>query len=129
MVIDCDDIQPAIVPPRGGLPDPTDPASLRCMTFRHAALAVACVIVLLTTLAPAQTTAPAVSKLKDVVVYRDDTFYSAFPSIVRRPDGELIVAFRRAPDPRNFGKAGYTHTDPSSQLVLVRSRDAGDTWS
>jgi sialidase-1 len=97
--------------------------------LRHAALAVLCVIASFTTIAPAQTTSPAVTKLKDVVVYRDDTFYSAFPSIVRRPDGELIVAFRRAPEPRNFGTANYTHTDPSSQLVLVRSKDAGETWS
>jgi hypothetical protein len=73
--------------------------------------------------------APGVTKVKDVVVYRDDTFYSAFPSIVRRPDGELFVAFRRAPEPRNFGKATYTHTDPCSQLVLVRSTDGGETWT
>src|SRR5688572_8459125 len=72
---------------------------------------------------------PGVTKIKDVVIYRDDTFYSAFPSVVRRPDGELLVAFRRAPDPRNFGSAGPTHTDPSSQLVLVRSKDGGETWS
>jgi sialidase-1 len=79
---------------------------------------------------PAQSQpAPAVKKLKDVVIYRDDTFYSAFPSIVRRPDGELLVAFRRAPDPRNFGNSGPTHTDPKSHLVLVRSTDNGETWS
>src|SRR5688572_20315723 len=77
----------------------------------------------------AQEPPPAVKKLKDLVVYRDDTFYSAFPSIVRRSDGELLLAFRRAPEPRNFGQAAYTHTDPSSQLVLVRSKDAGETWS
>lgn len=70
-----------------------------------------------------------VTKLNDLVIYRDDTFYSAFPSIVRRPDGELLVAFRRAPDPRDFGNAAPTHTDPCSQLVLVRSKDAGETWS
>jgi hypothetical protein len=70
-----------------------------------------------------------VTKLKDVVIYRDDSFYSAFPSIVHRPDGELIVAFRRAPEPRTFGTAGPTHTDPCSQLVLVRSKDQGQTWT
>ena len=70
-----------------------------------------------------------VKKLNDLVVYRDDSFYSAFPSIVRRPGGELLVAFRRAPDPRNFGSAPVTHTDPCSQLVLVRSGDGGQTWS
>ena len=69
------------------------------------------------------------TKVKDVVIYRDDTFYSSFPSIVRRPDGELLVAFRRAPDPRNFGSASITHTDPCSQLVLVRSQDGGETWT
>lgn len=68
-------------------------------------------------------------KIKDVVIYRNPRFYSAFPSIVRRPDGELLVAFRRAPDRRRTGAAGYTHTDPNSNLVLVRSRDRGVTWT
>jgi hypothetical protein len=70
-----------------------------------------------------------VTKVQDIVIYRDDSFYSAFPSIVRRPDGELIVAFRRAPEPRNFGTAGPTHTDPCSQLMLVRSKDNGLSWT
>jgi len=70
-----------------------------------------------------------VRKLKDIVVYEDEQFYSAFPSVVRRPDGELIVAFRRAPDRRRLGGKGVTHTDPNSQLVLVRSEDGGQTWS
>jgi sialidase-1 len=70
-----------------------------------------------------------VKKLKDVVIYRDDTFYSAFPSIVRRPDGELLVSFRRAPERRNFGNAAETHTDACSQLMLVRSSDQGETWT
>lgn len=70
-----------------------------------------------------------VLKVGDIVVYRDDNFYSAFPSIVRRPDGELLVAFRRAPERRRLGEKAISHTDPNSQLVLVRSRDAGKTWS
>jgi hypothetical protein len=72
---------------------------------------------------------PGLVKIKDLVIYRDETFYSSFPSIVRRPGGELLVAFRRAPDPRNFGSASITHTDPCSQLVLVRSTDGGRSWS
>lgn len=68
-------------------------------------------------------------KIKDIVIYRDDLFYSAFPSVVRRPDGELLVAFRRAPERRKFGEKGTSHADPNSQLVLVRSRDGGDTWT
>ena len=69
-----------------------------------------------------------VRKLADIVIYEDATFYAAFPSIVRRPDGELLVAFRRAPDRRLLGEQGITHTDPNSQLVLVRSGDSGKTW-
>jgi sialidase-1 len=70
-----------------------------------------------------------VKKLNDVIIYRDDTFYSTFPSVVRRPSGELLVAFRRAPEKRIFGNTKYTHTDPNSQLVLVRSTDDGVTWT
>jgi hypothetical protein len=68
-------------------------------------------------------------KVRDVVVYRDERFYSAFPSIVRRRDGELIVAFRRAPERRTTGAKGVSHTDPNSYLVLVRSRDGGESWT
>ena len=68
-------------------------------------------------------------KLEDIVVYQDAKFYAAFPSIVRRPDGELLVAFRRAPDRRVLGEPSAGHTDPNSYLVLVRSRDNGKTWT
>ncbi len=68
-------------------------------------------------------------KEADIVIYEDPQFYSAFPSIVRRPSGELIVAFRRAPDRRRLGESGTTHTDPNSYLVLVRSTDNAATWT
>jgi hypothetical protein len=70
-----------------------------------------------------------IRKISDVVVYKDERFYSAFPSIVRRRDGELIAAFRRAPERRKAGAPGVSHTDPNSQLVLVRSKDGGATWT
>lgn len=70
-----------------------------------------------------------VRKLEDVVIYKDDQFHSAFPSIVKRSDGELLVAFRKAPDWRNFGAKSYTHTDSNSYLVLTRSKDDGKTWT
>lgn len=70
-----------------------------------------------------------IRKIEDIVIYKDDKYYSSFPSIVRRPDGELLLAFRRAPDRRLFGENGYTHTDPNSYLVSVRSKDDGKTWS
>ncbi len=68
-------------------------------------------------------------KCEDVVIYRDERFYAAFPSAVCRADGELLVAFRRAPDRRRFGARSCTHCDPNSYLVLVRSRDLGRSWS
>src|SRR3982751_2368184 len=64
---------------------------------------------------PASASAPhGLTKVKDIVVYRDDSFYCSFPSILRRPDGELLVAFRRAPDRRVYGNASVTHTHPRS---------------
>ena len=72
---------------------------------------------------------PAVRKVGDMVIYQEEKFYSAFPSIVRRSDGELLVAFRRAPNRKLLGEPGNSHTDPNSQLVLVRSHDDGKTWS
>ncbi len=77
----------------------------------------------------AQTGSAGVRKVGDTIIYKDDKFYSSFPSIVRRPDGELLVAFRRAPERRLLGERGTTHTDPNSYLVLVRSRDDGKSWS
>lgn len=68
-------------------------------------------------------------KLEDVVIYEDAKFYAAFPSIVRRPNGDLLVAFRRAPERRALGEASTGHTDPNSYLVLVRSKDDGKTWT
>ncbi len=78
---------------------------------------------------PAGQAAAGVRKLQDLVLYQDDKFYSSFPSIVRRPDGELLVAFRRAPERRVLGERSTSHTDPNSYLMLVRSRDEGQTWS
>ncbi len=73
--------------------------------------------------------AAGIKKVEDVVIYSDPTFHNAFPSVVRRPDGELLVAFRRAPDRRLFGEEKYTHTDPNSYLVMVRSKDDARTWT
>lgn len=69
-----------------------------------------------------------IRKVKDIIIYKDSLFYSAFPSVVKRPDGEILVAFRRAPDRRLFGQQGISHTDPNSYVVMVRSRD-GEAWT
>lgn len=67
-------------------------------------------------------------KLRDIILYKDDRFFCAFPSIIRKADGELLAAFRRAPERRPYG-GRCTHADPNAQLVLVRSKDDGVTWS
>lgn len=68
-------------------------------------------------------------KLENIILYEDAKYYSAFPSIVQQATGELIVAFRRAPERRAFDPSGITHTDANSHLVLIRSADLGKTWS
>jgi hypothetical protein len=99
------------------------------MRFRHLGFIIGYCLAFVLPCAAQDGSPAVVKKLKDVVVYRDDTFYSTFPSIVRRPDGELLVAFRRAPEQRVFGDTKITHTDPKSHLVLVRSSDNGETWT
>lgn len=69
-----------------------------------------------------------VRKVKDVTIYEDSSFFSSFPSVVKRPDGKLIVAFRRAPDRKIFSEKSTNHVDPNSYLVTVTSRD-GENWS
>lgn len=70
-----------------------------------------------------------IKKLKDVVVYSDSMYYSAFPSVVKLDDGRLMVAFRRAPNHQMMGFDRYSHIDLNSQLVSVTSSDGGNSWS
>jgi hypothetical protein len=70
-----------------------------------------------------------IRKIRDILIYREDSFHSAMPSVDRLDDGGLMVAFRRAPDRRLVGKKEVTHVDPNAQLVAVRSMDNGKTWS
>lgn len=72
--------------------------------------------------------APNVTKIKDVIIYSDTAFYNCFPSVIKKPDGELLVAFRRAPNRMIFGEKGNSHTDHNSYLVSVRSTD-GEHWT
>lgn len=70
-----------------------------------------------------------VAKVRDLIIYKDSIFYSTFPSVVKMEDGEIIIAFRRAPNRQVFGEKGNNHVDPNSFLVTVRSRDNGLSWS
>ncbi len=69
-----------------------------------------------------------VKKIKDIVIYNDPTYYSAFPSAVKKKDGEFLLAFRRAPNPAIFGEKGYSHVNPNSYLVGLTSKD-GESWT
>ena len=69
-----------------------------------------------------------VRKIQDVMIYQDPQFHAAFPSVVRLKNGELYVAFRRAPNRKIFGEKGTSHVDANSYLVAVRSKD-GKTWT
>lgn len=71
---------------------------------------------------------PGVRKVKDIVIYYDPHFYASFPSIIKKPDGEYLLAFRRAPERKIFGEKGTSHVDPNSYLVAVRSKD-GENWT
>ena len=70
----------------------------------------------------------ALRKLEDTVIYRDDRWYSTFPSVIRLADGRLLCGFRRAPERRLQPGGTVSHTDPNSQAVCVTSEDDGATW-
>lgn len=89
-------------------------------------LAVLLAIVFVSTAEPHK---QGIKKVKDVVIYRDSMYYSAFPSVVKLDNGNLLVAFRRAPNRQMMGATRYRHIDPCSQLVSVTSSDGGYTWS
>ena len=72
--------------------------------------------------------APSLKKIKDIVIYSDTMFFCAFPSIVKNADGEYYLAFRRAPERKNFKENRTYHADPNSYLVGIRSKD-GEKWS
>ena len=61
-------------------------------------------------------------KVRDVEIYRDETWYCGpGPSVVVYPDDEIVVTFRRS------RTAGHGH--PAVEACVTRSSDGGDTWS
>jgi sialidase-1 len=97
--------------------------------MKHISFLLLASTILLSACATTPTTTPQLRAEKNIVIYEDARFYSAFPSVVQRPSGELLLAFRRAPERKIFGEKGSNHTDPNSYLVTVRSQDNGETWS
>ncbi len=74
--------------------------------------------------APRAKGAGSLEKVRDFEVYRSAGHYCGpGPGIVKLPNGELLVAFRRSP----FDQ--YAHGHPDVEACLVRSQDGGATWS
>lgn len=70
-------------------------------------------------------------KIKDVVIYGDVNYYSAFPAVQMLPEGRIMVAFRRAPNywmMPGLSKTYFYHGDILSQFMTVTSDDNGETW-
>jgi len=70
-----------------------------------------------------------IKKVRDIVIYEDSRFYASFPSVISTDDGEIIVAFRRAPDRKLFNESGTNHVDANSYLVTMKSSDGGESWT
>ena len=77
---------------------------------------------LLLQLAPAAfASAAAVTKVESRrVISHQPGYYHAWPTVVRRKNGELIAAY-------SGGREG--HIDPFGRVEITRSRDDGRTWS
>lgn len=54
-----------------------------------------------------------------------DRHLNAFPSIVKKRDGSLLIAFRQAPDWRK--RYGITEADPASKAIYLTSLN-GEAW-
>ncbi|MFA5858663.1 MAG: sialidase family protein [Elusimicrobiota bacterium] len=61
--------------------------------------------------------------IKTITVYKNVEHYSAFPSVVKLENGELLIVFRDAP-----WRGKPSHIDPESKTTIVRSKDNGQTW-
>lgn len=84
-------------------------------------------IVFITVGAAFKSYAQKAKKISDFIIYSDSQFFSSFPSIIRKTDGEYFLAFRRAPERKLFGEKGSNHADPNSYLMMMRSKD-GINW-
>jgi len=63
--------------------------------------------------------------LRHRVVFWDPYGYSAWPTILRCQNGEMLIAFCEAM--RRTSK--LTHADPSFYGMIIRSSDQGESWS
>jgi Neuraminidase (sialidase) len=68
--------------------------------------------------------------MKFITVYKDPNFFSSFPSLCILPNGEIIVAFRRAGSfsVQAAKRNEPTHHDTNSEICLVYSKDNGESY-
>lgn len=64
--------------------------------------------------------------IEHIVIYKDKKYNSFFPSVVKRPDGRIVLGFRQAPD-RRRNEEKISHIDPSSRAMMIASAD-GISW-
>jgi sialidase-1 len=69
-----------------------------------------------------------ISKIKDIIIYRNADFHCAFPSIIRTSNGNYLLAFRKAPNRIKLGEDRNYHVDANSYLYMIRSKD-GIIWN
>ena len=62
--------------------------------------------------------------IEHITIYKETGLYSAHPSLVRAPDGDLLTFFHRSPD-HQYSR----HSHPLFDVRMCRSSDGGQTWS
>ena len=61
---------------------------------------------------------------QDVIVYRNEHAYCAWPDVKILPNGEWVIAFCEA-----MRRDAITHQDPTAHDVIIRSADGGESWA
>jgi hypothetical protein len=57
------------------------------------------------------------------IIYRNEHGYSAWPTILKAANGDIVIAFDEA-----MRRSTITHGDPTYYAMLLRSTDGGKTW-
>jgi len=68
-----------------------------------------------------------VRTIKDFIIYKDPYFHAAFPSVIKKANGEYLLVFRRAPNRKIFKEDKNYHVDPNSYIMMMKSTD-GLNW-
>ena len=68
--------------------------------------------------------------MKEIIIYKNDSEYSSFPSIIITKKNEILVAFRVAGkfSVKSAKRDLVTHHDYDSTIKTISSNDGGFTW-